>query len=507
MTFPGYEGLRVFYGDLHGHCNVGYGYGSVEEAYQNARLQLDFASVTAHSQWPDMPEGDGRLADVVAFHQKGFRRAAELWPHLQEVTESVNEEGRFVSFLSCEWHSMQHGDHNVYFKAGRGKMVRAPDLEGMRAELRRLAQQGMQCFLIPHHIGYLTGYRGINWEDFTPEFTPVVEIISMHGLAESNDAPYPYLHATGPRDGRSTMQHGLRTGKVFGVIGSTDHHSAHPGSYGHGRVAVWARELTRDGIWEAIAAGRTYALTGDRILLAFSVNGRPMGSVLPPTPERAIEVSVVGGGAIDYVEVLHNNCVIHRWSAHQCKVPEASKPVKVLIELGWGKKNLNFDWNLDLRLIDGKLLSVEPRFRGPDIITPFQADRGGHVFSKWEQVGDGQVRFATRTWGNPNTVTPATQGLCLEILGGEGTRIAGQINGHDLQIGLADLAHGSRVGYLGGYRTPAYCFHRAVSKAEYTCSISMMHRGEGRERDWYYVRVCQKNGQWAWSSPIWVEGP
>ena len=26
-----------------------------------------------------------------------------------------------------------------------------------------------------------------------------------------------------------------------------------------------------------------------------------------------------------------------------------------------------------------------------------------------------------------------------------------------------------------------------------------------REIDYYYVRVRQKNQQWAWSSPIWVE--
>jgi hypothetical protein len=51
----------------------------------------------------------------------------------------------------------------------------------------------------------------------------------------------------GPRDGRSTAQYGLAQGNVFGLIGSTDHHSAYPGSYGHGRLGVWATELTRAG--------------------------------------------------------------------------------------------------------------------------------------------------------------------------------------------------------------------------------------------------------------------
>ena len=28
----------------------------------------------------------------------------------------------------------------------------------------------------------------------------------------------------------------------------------------------------------------------------------------------------------------------------------------------------------------------------------------------------------------------------------------------------------------------------------------------GRDTDFYYLRVAQENGQWAWSSPIWVDG-
>ncbi len=27
-----------------------------------------------------------------------------------------------------------------------------------------------------------------------------------------------------------------------------------------------------------------------------------------------------------------------------------------------------------------------------------------------------------------------------------------------------------------------------------------------QETDWYYVRVAQENGQWAWTNPIWVAG-
>jgi len=44
-----YTDRTVYYGDLHNHCGSSYGHGSLEDAYRNARLQLDFASVTPHA--------------------------------------------------------------------------------------------------------------------------------------------------------------------------------------------------------------------------------------------------------------------------------------------------------------------------------------------------------------------------------------------------------------------------------------------------------------------------
>ncbi len=504
-----YAGLEVYFGDIHSHCAVGYGHGSIEDAFANAKLQLDFASITPHAHWPDIPEEEERLADVVAYHKAGFERTAAQWPHVQELVEAMYEPGQFVTFLGFEWHSRKYGDHNVYYKGSRGEIIRAGSLEEMREELRRLAAQGVASFVIPHHIGYKQGYRGINWQTFTSEFSPVVEIISMHGVAESNDAPYPYLHTMGPRDWESTWHYGLSLGHVVGVYGSTDHHSAHPGSHGRGRMAVWATSLTRDGIWEAIRNRRTYALTGDRIVLAFSVNGEPMGAVLPATEERHIEVAVVGGGALDYVELLHNDRVIDHWSSHDLRFDDmsanSSRRFKVHFEVGWSEKDVVVPWQVELQVAQGQLVDVEPRFRGHEILAPQAKEQATYAFSCWEQLDQG-VRFVTQTWGNPTGTTACTQGVCLEMLGDESTLISGTVNGQPVQVSLGRLMDGSYVGYLGGFLTPAYCFQRAVPKAEYAGRLSYLHHHMSEQRDWYTVRVRQKNDQWAWSSPIWVAG-
>jgi hypothetical protein len=502
---PAYGGLHLYYGDLHNHCNISYGHGDLEDAYANARLQLDFASVTGHAHWPDMPPFEGRLRHLVEYHRRGFGRLASIWDRVQETTEKLHEEHRFVSFLSFEWHSMQHGDYCVYYKGSRGEIIRASDIASMRRELSALARSGVDVMMIPHHICYLGGYRGINWADFDERFSPVVEVLSMHGCAEDDDAPRPYLHSMGPRHSGSTMIRGLVDGKKFGIIGSTDHHSAHPGSHDHGRLGAWASALTRDGIWEAIQSRRTYALTGDRIELAFALNGAPMGSILDPSPDRAAEVTVTGGAPLDYVDLVKNGVGIARCSASDARRRETPDfKGKVTLAVGWGEAARATDWRVSLGVREGRLLGVEPRFSGEESVSPRARDLAAYQVSSWSRTGEGEVQFTTRTSPNSNTRTDGTQKFSLEIEGDGRTRVVASINGQELDYSLTELREGPRAGYLDGFVSEAFQLSRAVPEAEYHWSWQVNDRGETDERDFYYVRVRQKNDQWAWSSPIWV---
>jgi hypothetical protein len=500
-----YRDLDLFYGDLHNHCGISYGRGSLEEAYTNARLQLDFASVTGHAHWPDMPVGESRLEYLVEYHRRGFERLASMWDGVQETTQRFHEDGRFVSFLSFEWHSMRHGDYCVCYKGSRGEIIRAPDLEALRSELGALAQRGGHAILIPHHIGYRAGYRGIAWDTFDERLSPVVEIVSMHGCAEDGDAPRPYLHAMGPRDGRSSMLHGLLAGRRFGIIGSTDHHSAHPGSHGHGRCAVWASELSRDGIWEALQSRRTVALTGDRIEVAFAVNGAPIGAALDSSPDRTLEVAVTGGGPLDCIEIIKNGAVLARRSEPTAPERETQEfRGKLALAVGWGERPGPTDWEVVFGVTGGRLLGVEPRFAGEASMAPLHGSPERYQVSSWERIGDRAVRFRTRTWRNPTPSTDGTQKLALEIEGDAGTQVIASVNGREAAYPLSALRQGPRAGYLGGFVSEAYQLSRAVPRSEYDWSWTLDDRGEAGATDFYYVRVRQKNDQWAWTSPVWI---
>jgi hypothetical protein len=355
-----YHNLTALYGDLHNHCSLSYGHGSFEDAVQNARMQLDFASITLHALWPDMPEDDPDLDYLVAYHKYGFAQAAVNWPGYLQKVQALNREEDLILFPSYEWHSNAYGDHCIYYRDdGDHPILDAPTLPALREKLLALETPAL---LIPHHIGYRQGFRGIDWSAFSPDLSPVVETLSFHGASESSSGPRPYLHSMGPRHGLCTAQAGWARGHIFGVIGSTDGHSAFPGSYGRGRLAVWAEGQTRADIWQALRQRRTVALTGDRIEVQFSLNGEPLGSLCPPDEERQIQVSVHGGGAIDLVEVLHNNRPIHR--AAPLPPETADGPFSVHLEVGWGERPRPTDWTVEVHVVDGRLDAIEPRFRG-----------------------------------------------------------------------------------------------------------------------------------------------
>ncbi|MGF3056773.1 DUF3604 domain-containing protein [Microbacterium sp. YY-01] len=504
-TLQPYAGLTAYAGDLHNHCGISYGHGSIEEAYANAKQQLDFATVTGHAAWHDIPREPAHVYD---YHLEGFARLASQWDHVQQVTENAHVDGEFVTFLSFEWHSLTYGDHCVYFRAGQAPLdiSQAQSLEELREKLREFQKQGIPAFVLPHHIGYKNGWRGINWDTYTEELSPVVEIVSMHGSGENEPGPRPYLHTMGPRDGASTAQSGLARGNTFGFIGSTDHHSAHPGSYGYGKAMVWADSLTREGIWDAIAARRTYAVTGDRIMLATSVNGAPMGSVISAQGERHIEVDVLGGDQIDYVEVLRNNEIIAQARPTAKHTTEFNGMLAVSV--GWGEYGVEADWDVTITVQGGRIESVDPRLHGDDVVDPTRkaGESTGESLSDWRLVDDHTITLRTHTSGNHTVMTDSTQQLGLHVIGDDDTVLEVVANGTRVERTVGQLRAGSHSEYTGGFLSPAILLHRAADHAQRSVQMSFTDPGSSDStRDWYYVRVRQVNDQYAWSSPIWVE--
>ncbi len=493
-----------YWGDLHTHCAISYGYGSLERAFKLGREHLDFCSVVGHATWHDMPTDRDRYAFIIDFHQEGFARLARNWKTMQETVARYNEPGRFATFLGYEWHSCAYGDYNVYYLEDDGEIVERDSLEELDEALK-----DHETMVHPHHIGYGKGYRGINWDHFDAERSPAIEILSGHGGSERDGGPYAMYHTMGPRQYSGTIACGLALGKRFGFVAGTDHHGGYPGHYGEGRTAVYAPELSRRAIWDAIKARRCYAVTGDRIELDFGIGDARIGEETTVSGAREVRVSVKGCDALDRVEVVKNNRPLER--VFGAAPPESlGDPIvaKVRLEWGWGDQEEPVRWDGDVRLTEGELLAVEPCFTGDPVLAPSD-DKGGveseddpfHGIVSQDNRG---VSWFSNTKGNVHPLLRGTCSLILEVRAPAKASLAFQVNGNRFEHRLEDLLVGSQTEFMRGWRSEALLVHRAVPEAQLCSSLAFEDTTDGQETDFYYVRVSQENGQWAWSSPIWI---
>jgi hypothetical protein len=500
-----YARYQTFFGDIHNHCGISYAHGSLEDALNNARQRLDFVSVTGHAHWPDMPEPDEEIQYIIDFHEKGFAKLKAGWNEMMETLRSFDQQGSFVVFPGFEVHFTATGDRNIVYRDLSGEILYPTDLDDLHAQLRRLREQGIDSIAQPHHVGYRTGTRGIDWGSFSDGFAPFVEMLSMHGCSESNENTRPFLHSMGPSDFESTIQRGLERGLVFGFSGGTDHHSAHPGSYGHGLTGVWAEQLTRDGIWDALTNRRMYALTGDKMDVRFAVNDAPMGTVTSASQKRKVAFDVEAGAAIDCVDILRDGKLVRRFSQYEIDSSLAADTIrtKLLLEVGWGARHKSTDWLIEFGISDGTITSVEPRFRGFEVVAPTEATEADTCFhSRVVEARERSVVFQTRTSGNPNNSTPAMQGLCLQVAVPRTAVVKAVLNGNNVEWPIEALIAGARTGQLGSIDSAAWRFHRAPLEHEWRWAGEWVDELDGDSS--YYLRIRQRNDQWAWTSPVFL---
>lgn len=496
---PGGE-YELFWGDLHNHNAVGYAQGSIERAYDIARSHLDFLAFTPHAQWHDMPQMPNNA------HMKwvnGFKVTREQWPKVRKLARAANQPGDFVAFLAYEWHSSEFGDYCVYYRGDDMPLNYFDHVRKLQAYARET-----KTTILPHHLAYKQGWRGVNWDYFDPGVSPVVEIFSEHGLAEGPRGPGDYIrHSNGGRWTPNTLQAALERGIRTGVIASTDDHLGFPGAYGEGLAGIYAKELTREALLEALWARRTVAVTGDRIALAAKLNGKWMGSELPFTADREIDVSVTGRDEIDRVEVIKNGCVVSRHFPADRARPGSAWPGEALcrLEFGWGPwAALGMarvcDWEVTATLKGGKLLSVTPCFQSG----PLDEDRRNKILARSED----SCRFQLCTSRLQAYEERATNSVILHVAGGRDAVLELALSRPSkmtLRKTLGELATDNEVEFTGRFTSESFVVHRLVTPELFGASFRFHDKGKRGRSDWYYVRVTQANGHQGWTSPIWVE--
>lgn len=276
---------HIYFGDPHSHSILSDAKTGLPDqllALSRDRLGLDFDVVSDHSEM-------------------GLLQPSEF-AELRATAAAFDAPGRFVSLTGWEWTAGSNVGHRVllYKDEGPGRTLRSSDPEDDTIEALYRHARKHDALLSPHHTGNALWGR---WNPAAPHdeaLEPNFEIASWHGR---------YEFYGNPREGRRQVpghqyQDALRLGRHVGVMGASDTHHLSPGE--GGLTAVLAERLDRASIFEAIRSRRNYATTGARIVLEFTVDGAPMGSILPAKGPVELAVRVEGTAPVDRVEIVRN---------------------------------------------------------------------------------------------------------------------------------------------------------------------------------------------------------
>ncbi len=292
------ENLQIYWGDIHSHSAISVD-GAGRHPFEYARdvSRLDFYALSDHS----------RSSKGGPFNPLDLGITDAEWETIKADVRRFYVPGEFVTILGyeCSW-APPAGHHNVYFRDDNGPLLRFKEFTLQEAWA---ILEAYDAITIPHHTGIIWKYNSTVDFSYQHPLRTSIEVYSAHGSSEfyGNEMSYEevarYPGATsspGPHYARDAWAQGNR----LNVIASSDNHNSHPGQSCYGLTAVYAPELTREAIFDAIRAGHTYATTGQRILLDFRINGVLMGETCQTDKPPTIDVKVTGTDNIAWLEVL-----------------------------------------------------------------------------------------------------------------------------------------------------------------------------------------------------------
>jgi hypothetical protein len=459
--------FHLYWGDTQAQTASTVGTGTVEEYFQYAR---DVAGI-----------------DFCTHQANDFILQDADWDEVVQQTKRFYEPGRFASILGYEWSGTTGagGDRNALFEGDEAPLYRSsswqvakgspeterPTAESFHDAIRRYkAQSGWRVVLIPH-----VGGRKARIDSIDPGLEPVLEICSCHGIFEW------------------FLQDALARGYRIGVIAASDDHTCRPGlafpstpemAIRGGLAAVYADDLTRAGIIDALYARRCYGTTGERIIVHVEADGHPMGSEFTARHGPDIHVLACGTAPIEQITIYDKEREIFVFVPNPLKRDE--RRIRLLWSGARGRdRNRYTIWNGRLSLSGGRILSATP-------LNMYLAKEG---ITGW---GSGHVSWRSITAGHES-------GILMEVDAPDETEIKfetapanfsfrlGQIRNHDLRVeaeGVSQAVHVSTQHTTGDIRQAEFHF-----KDEGNCHGSHA----------YWVKVVQRDFHRAWTSPIYVD--
>ncbi|MDX1702103.1 MAG: DUF3604 domain-containing protein, partial [Melioribacteraceae bacterium] len=286
--------------------------------------KLVYGNLHEHSEsslcWPAGTDGtlhdDYRFGlysegyNFVGITDHGYSMNEVYWRKNIRLADFYNDPPYFVAIPSMEWtlttgknnepgSVFAAGHYNIIFvsSAEAKKFIRngheifnvnSPETKNAKYLWEFLHEKGIDCVTIPHHPA--SRAHPIDWSVHDDVYASVVEMFQCRGNAEYPGCPRT-INVSRHRPRKSPkvfVDYALKTKKYkMGFIASGDHNSM-----GIGAAALWVKELNREGIIEALKSKRSFATTGDKIIVDFRINKRIAGSAIQIDAKPKLEIRI-----------------------------------------------------------------------------------------------------------------------------------------------------------------------------------------------------------------------
>lgn len=286
---------NLYWGDIHGHTLLTDGVRSPEEYYYFARDEA-FLDICALSDHPE------------------FYLTDYMWDYFTAVTNGFNEPGRFVTLQAFEWTNFQLGHRCLYFPSEKVSCIRSTDPKYSTLESMYDFVKDNNGLAIVHHSA--SKQFPCDWSmNIDDQCERLLEVYSCWGTSERPVGPDHLRTINSGEHPGSFLIDALKRGLKYGIIASGDIHTGRPGHAIKrrngkeilcGLMGVWADQLDRQSVFEAIWNRRVYGTTGTRTFLRFSINDNPMGSIIKSPSKLHFKVHAIAEVPIIKVEIVKN---------------------------------------------------------------------------------------------------------------------------------------------------------------------------------------------------------
>ncbi|MEG0772154.1 CehA/McbA family metallohydrolase [Clostridium sp.] len=289
--YVGEQKFNFYFGGLHSHTNLSDGTGTPGEAYTWARdnAKADFLAITDHSNWFD-GEKDLGNETITDFNSS----TSTEWKKLHEIADTFNKDDDFVAIGAFEmtWSGSTGGwGHINTFNTPWFTSRSNPKMD-LKSYYSKLAQN-------PQSISQLN-HPGTTFGDFsdfgyyTPEADKVVNLIEVG----NGEGP---VRGSGYYPSYDLYTRALDKGWHLAPTNNQDNHKGIWVNANTARTVILAPNLTRDSLYDAMRNRRVYATEDNNLRIDYTINNKPMGSILDSPDTLSAKITINDPDANDVI--------------------------------------------------------------------------------------------------------------------------------------------------------------------------------------------------------------